>query len=87
VLSPEPEAQYQINPPHKTINNESSTFTVRYIFEVIVQHMVDHIPISNRASRLDYLLLQLRENQPLKEMMNKFDKKDLAVIAEHKKFI
>lgn len=49
--------------------------------------MLKKIPYSTRSSRLEYLLLQFKEEVTLKEIIHKFDKKDLAVIAEHKKFI
>lgn len=52
-----------------------------------MQHIIKKIPYSNRSSRLNYLLLQFKEDMPLKEIIHKFDKRDLAVIAEHKKFI
>jgi hypothetical protein len=64
-----------------------SQFEVRELFETIMQHLLDNMPISNRASRLNYLLLQLKEGVGLKELMGRFDKKDLAIMAEHRKVI
>ena len=64
-----------------------SPLPVRFLFELIVKHMLKRIPYSTRSSRLDYLLLQFKEEVALREIIHMFDKKDLAVIAEHKKLI
>lgn len=49
--------------------------------------MLKHIAHSTRASRLEYLLLQFKEEVALRDIIHRFDRKDLAVIAEHKKLI
>jgi|688.fasta_scaffold1257368_1 hypothetical protein len=52
-----------------------------------MQHLLDNMPISNRASRLEYLLLQLKEGMSLKELFEKLDPKDKNIIAEHNKLL
>lgn len=88
--SPSSPEHSQADHPVTSSDRKESPFSplpMRFLFELIVQHMLKKIPYSTRSSRLEYLLLQFKEDVALKEIIHKFDKKDLAVIAEHKKFI
>ena len=46
-----------------------------------MQHLLENMPISNRASRLEYLLLQLKEGMTPRELIDRSDMKDKNIIA------